>query len=48
MRILDMRTSRREVLALARREWVNDPVIEAKVREIVDRVRKEGDEAVTT
>jgi histidinol dehydrogenase len=48
MRILDMATNRREVLALARREWVTDPVIEAKVREIVEHVRKEGDEAVTT
>jgi histidinol dehydrogenase len=48
MRILDMATNRREVLAMARREWVSDPVIEAKVREIVEHVRKEGDEAVTT
>jgi len=43
-----MKTDRREILALARREWVNDPVVEAKVREIVEHVRKEGDEAVTT
>src|SRR5512132_1234440 len=48
MRILDMASNRREVLALARRRWENDPVIEARVREIVDHVRKEGDEAVTT
>ncbi len=48
MRILDLTTNRREVLALARRQWEPDPVIEAKVREIVERVRKEGDEAVTT
>src|SRR5512146_682284 len=48
MRILDMATSRREIQALARRAWVSDPVIEAKVRQIVDDVRREGDEAVTT
>lgn len=48
MRILDMATSRREIQALARRAWVSDPVIEAKVRQIIDDVRREGDEAVTT
>jgi histidinol dehydrogenase len=48
MRILDFNVQRREVDALARREWVNDPVIEGKVREIVEHVRREGDEAVTT
>lgn len=48
MRILDLKTDRREVLALARREWVSDPVVEGIVREIVEHVRKEGDEAVTT
>lgn len=48
MRILDMATNRREVMALARRRWETDPVIEAKAREIVEHVRKEGDEAVTT
>lgn len=35
-------------MELARRQWETDPVIEAKVREIVERVRKEGDEALTT
>ncbi len=48
MRILDMSTDRREILSLVHRKWEADPVIEAKVREIVERVRNEGDEAVTT
>ena len=48
MRTLDFNSDRREVEALARREWVTDLVIEEKVRDILEHVRKEGDEAATT
>ncbi len=48
MRILDMTNQPAGGSGSRAKEWVTDPGIEAKVREIVDRVRKEGDEAVTT
>ena len=48
MRILDARTDRREVYALADRRLEADPAIEQRVREILGQVRSEGDEAVTT
>ncbi|HUI63887.1 MAG TPA: histidinol dehydrogenase [Bacteroidota bacterium] len=48
MRILDARTDRREVRALAERRLEADPAIEQRVREILEQVRSDGDEAVTT
>jgi histidinol dehydrogenase len=48
MKILDSRTEPRAVARLAERRLEPDAAIEARVREIVERVRKEGDEALTT
>lgn len=48
MRILDARHDRRAVTALAERRLEPDPAVERRVRDILDRVRSEGDEAVTT
>ena len=48
MRILDCRTDPRAVARLAERRLENDPAVDARVREILDKVRTEGDEALTT
>jgi histidinol dehydrogenase len=48
MKILDSRTEPRAVARLAGRRLEPDAAIEARVREIVEMVRTEGDEALTT
>lgn len=48
MKIIDARIDTRAVRNLAERRVETDPAIELRVREILDRVRQEGDEAVTT
>jgi len=48
MKILDSRTEGRALARLAERRLEPDPAVEARVRDIVERVRSEGDEALTT
>src|ERR1039457_4892502 len=48
MRILDNRTESRAVARLAVRRMEPDPEVDHRVREILERVRVEGDEALTT
>jgi histidinol dehydrogenase len=48
MRILDNRTDARAVARLAVRRMEPDPEVDHRVREILERVRAEGDEALTT
>ncbi len=48
MKILDNKTDTRAVARLAERRLEPDPVIEGRVREILEKVRIEGDEALTT
>ena len=48
MRILDNRTESRAVARLAERRLEPDPEVDHRVREILERVRAEGDEALTT
>jgi len=48
MRILDSRSEPRAVARLAERRLEPDPSMDARVREILERVRTEGDEALTT
>jgi histidinol dehydrogenase len=48
MRILDNRTDPRAVIRLAGRRLEPDPLVDSRVREILNRVRAEGDEALTT
>jgi histidinol dehydrogenase len=48
MKIVDARTNARAVREVTERRTEPDPVIEARAREILERVRREGDEAVTT
>lgn len=48
MKILDARSNMREALALGRRRGESDPAVDCRAREIIERVRTEGDEALTT
>ena len=48
MKIIDARTDPRGVMRFAERRLEPDPVIEGRVREIVEKIRMEGDEALTT
>jgi histidinol dehydrogenase len=48
MKILDARTDARTVSAIAERKMEFDPDVERRAREIIAKVRAEGDEAVTT
>jgi histidinol dehydrogenase len=48
MKIVDARTDPRVLDALAARRLVDDAAIDQRARQIVERVRQEGDEAVTT
>jgi histidinol dehydrogenase len=48
MKTIDARIDMRAVRDLAERRAETDPAVEARVREIVDRVRREGDEELTT
>jgi histidinol dehydrogenase len=48
MRILESRTELRAVARLAERRLEPDPAIERRVREILEKVSTEGDEALTT
>ena len=48
MKIVDARTDMRVVRELTERRAEPDQVVEARSREILDRVRREGDEEVTT
>ena len=48
MRILDNRTDPRAVARLAERRLEPDPEVDFRVREILKKVRAEGDEALTT
>ncbi|HUI09566.1 MAG TPA: histidinol dehydrogenase [Bacteroidota bacterium] len=48
MKIVDYAADPRSVARLALRRQETDPSVEARVREIVESVRKEGDEALTT
>jgi histidinol dehydrogenase len=48
MKIVDARSDGRVLKALIERRLIDDPAIELRARQIVDRVRQEGDEALTT
>ena len=48
MKIVDARIDMRVVRDFVGRRVEPDPALEARAREILDRVRQEGDEAVTT
>ena len=48
MKILDYAADPRSVARLAERRLQPDPAVDARVREILESVRKEGDEALTT
>jgi histidinol dehydrogenase len=48
MRILDARNGTRELRLILERRNDADPAVDARVREILERVRAEGDEALTT
>ncbi|HTY59355.1 MAG TPA: histidinol dehydrogenase [Bacteroidota bacterium] len=48
MKILDSKSDPRAVARLAERRLEPDPQIEARVREILEKIRTEGDEALTT
>ena len=48
MKILEYASEARSVARLAERRQEPEPSVEARVREIVESVRKEGDEALTT
>lgn len=48
MKIIDARTDPRAVTRLAERRLEPDPAIDGRVREILEKIRTEGDEALTT